>query len=165
LSPQQLAVSSLYNTFAVWREILQGITAFTSLLERPTGKFPFRSNDVYFEDEPNNKAYKTISYPHILIDSDMNDSHITFTGLKEMDYTTRLIIRTEYFAERDSARLMSYMNAIVTYLNANQTTLLNSYGIDGLRITLSRDRDVIAEKELVVGIITLDYKLKLDVEA
>src|SRR3990167_9169253 len=157
---QSLATTSLFNSFKVFREILQGITTFTTVF--PKAKFD--EDGRYFEDEPNPKARSFPGYPVIIIDTDMDDEHIAYKNLKQMNYTTRIIIQTEYSVELDTPRLNSYMNAIADYLNTNQGSLLNSYGIDGIRVTKSRDRDEIAEIQLVVGIITIDYNTKLDVE-
>ena len=156
-----LSASNLYNSFNVFREILQGITAFTTI-------FPgahFEDNDRYFEEEPNTKSRNFIGFPWVVIETTMDDEHISYTNLKQMNCSTNVVIYTEYSVERDTPRLNSYLNAITNYVNTNQTTLLNTYGIVGIRIGKTRERDEIAERQLVVGTLTFDYNLKLDVEA
>ena len=155
---ESITKSNLYNSFAVFREVLKSISALTALSSK------WSSNDRYFEDEPNPKNRNFIGYPYMLIETNLDDEHLTFTGLKQMNFTTNVTIRTEYFAERETARLNSYMNAITNHFNTNQTSLLNTYGLDGIRVSQDRDRDEIAENQLVVGILTFDYNVKLDVE-
>lgn len=157
---ETLTTSNLFNSFAVWREILQGITQFTSL----ETKNRFVQDERYVQDEPNPKARENIDYPYILVRTDYDDNHITFRGLKQMRYTTTVEIRMDYFAEKSANLLDSYMNAIVWYVNLNQDTLSQDYGFDGIQIKKSRDRDEIQERQIVVGTLTFDYVVKLDVE-
>ena len=157
---QTITRSTLNNSFAVFREILTGISAFTTIF--PGARFG--DNDRYFEDEPNVKSRSFIGYPVVIIDTNLNDSIITYKGLKQMNYTTMVTIRTEYDVETTTPRLNSYLNAITNYFNLNQTTLHNTYGIHGLTITKIRDRDEIAERQLVVGVLTFDYNILMDVE-
>lgn len=155
---ETLTKSNLFNGFAVFREILQGISALTSLNSK------WSNNNRYFEDEPNPKAHNFVGYPYMLIETSMDDDFVSYKGLKQMNFSTVVTIRTEYFAERDTARLTSYLNAIADYFNTNQGTLLDRYGLDGIKVSKDRDRDEISEAQLVVGILKFDYNVKLDVE-
>lgn len=157
---QSLARTTLFNSFAVFREILQGITAFTTIFPNAD----FQKDARYFEDEPNTKSKNFIGYPIITIDTDSDDEHISYTGLKQMNFTTRVTIMTDYDVERTTPRLNRYMNAVANHFNLNQTTLLRDYNLDGIRITKARDRDEINEKQLILGILTFDYVVKLDME-
>ena len=156
---QTLTANSSFNHFAVFREIMQGITALTALDSK------WSSNSRYYEDEPNIKSSSDIGYPYMIIETDTDDEHISYKGLKQMNCTTNVTIRTDYTVERPTPHLNAWMNAINDYFNENQGTLLDTYGIDGIRISKARDKDVIAERQIIVGLLTFDYNVKLDVEA
>ncbi len=163
MATETLTTSNLYNNFAVFREILKSISAFTALNSK------FTKDERYFEDEPNTKGRNWVGYPFIVISTEVDDEHITYKGLKQINYSTTVTIYVEYAVETNTGGvnanlLNSYMNAIVDYLNTNQTSLLRDYGIDGLRISRSRDRDELNEQQLVLGILTCEYNVKLDVE-
>lgn len=157
---QTLSSNTIFNSFAVFREILQGISGFTSIFP----KAEFTTNTRYFQDEPRPKSRSFPGYPLIMIDTDMDDERLSYLRAKQMNYTTVISIYTDYDIEHDTPRLNSYINAIVDYMNENQTTLLRTYGIDGIKVRIARDRDEIAEKQLIVGMITVDYVVRMDVE-
>ena len=155
-----ILTSSQTNSFAVFREILQGISAFTSVF----AKAKFTENTRYFEDEPNPKSRSFPGYPVVVIDTDSDDERLAYKNAKQTNFVTRIMIYSDYFAEQNNGFLKSYMDAIIDYFNTNQGSLLRTYGIDEITISKSRDRDEIAEAQLVVGTLTFNYVKRFDVE-
>jgi len=160
---ETLTSSNLYNSFAVFREILQSISAFTVLYKK-AGVYPFTTDERYVEDEPNQKSITFTSTPFIWIDTDVDDEAVCMKNLKRFPMSTIVTIYSDYFIEKDSNLINSYLNAIVDYFNSNQDTLLSTYGINAIHISKSRDRDVISEKQFILGMLTFDYEVLLDVE-
>ncbi len=159
---ESITNSSLFNNFAVFREILQSITAFTSLYTK-SGRTPFTTNARYFEDMPNPKGSSFVGYPIVVIETEASQESLTIKNKKQMMYTTTVSITSDYFVETDSALLNSYLNAIVYWFNNNKNTLRYTYGLWGLSdIDKDRDRDEIAEKQVVVGMLTFNYHVTLD---
>ena len=157
---ESLNKSNISNSFLVWREILKSITAFTTVFP----KADFDKNLKYFEDEPNPKSREFPGYPVIFIDTNIDDDKIAIKNLKKINYDTRISIMTDYFAETSTPRINSYLSALINYLNANQSTLLTSYGIVIDNMSKFRDRDEIAEKQLVIAGLTVSYHTSFDVE-
>jgi len=154
--------ATLFNSFPVFREILKSITAFTVLYNR-RGSTPFTSNDRYFEDEPNVKSSSFPGYPFVLIQTESNQESLTIKNKKQMMYTTTVSIVTDYFIEKDGGTLNSYLNAIVYWFNNNKSTLRWTYGLFGLSdIEMDRERDEVAEKQLVIGTLTFNYHVTMN---
>ena len=161
---ESITKSSLFNSFKVFREILQGISAFTSLYEK-NGTYPFTTNARYFEDEPNVKSSSFPGYPIVVIQTTANQESLTLERKKQMVYTTTLTIQSDYFVEKDNDNLNSYLNAIVHWFNNNKDTLRWTYGLFGLSdIEKDRERDEIGEKQLVNGILVFNYHVTLDMK-
>lgn len=159
---QEITKSTLFNNFAVFREILQSITAFTSLYNR-RGTTPFTTGDRYFEDEPNPKSTTFVGYPLIIIKTESNQESLTIKNKKQMFYTTTVMIQSDYFVEKDSNIMNSYLNAIVHWFNNNKDTVRWTYKLFGMsKIDKDREMDVVAEKQLVVGTLTFNYHVTLD---
>jgi len=156
---------SLFNNFAVFREILQSISAFTVLYIK-SGVYPFTTNARYFEDGPNVKSNSFPGYPIVVIETDANQESLTIKNKKQMMYTTTVSIFSDYFVEKDSNLINSYLNAIVYWFNNNKNTLRWTYGLWGLSdIEMERNREEIDEKQIVVGMLTFNYHVTLDMTA
>jgi len=153
---ETLTSSNLYNSFAVFREILQGITALTDLNSN------FSSDDFYHEDEPNPKTRNFRGYPLMVIDTDVNDEPLTLGGAKKkFPMTTEIEIRTESSAKTDSDgndRSNGYANAIVDYFNTNQPTLYSTYGITQVMIDKERSKEVLHDNKIVIITLTFKYR-------
>ena len=156
---EEITSSKLFNSFAVFRELLTGISALSTLNPR------WAEDKHYYEDLPNTKAINFKGFPFINIDTEMNDEIKSLDGMKQMFYSTTINIYTDYFVEKEIVKLNSYLQAVAYYLNANRETLRNTYDIFNLQITKSRERDSIDQKELVVGSLTLTYTVMLNVNS
>lgn len=159
---EAISNDALFNNFAVFREILQSISAFTVLYNR-RGTYPFTSNARYFEDEPNVKSNSFVGYPIILIQTEADQESLTLKNKKQMMYTTTVSIVSDYFVEKDSNLMNSYLAAIVYWFNNNKSTLRWTYGLWGLSdIQKDRERDEVAEGQVVIGTLTFNYHVTLN---
>lgn len=159
MATETITASTLFNSFAVFREILQGISAFTSIFP----KAEFDENTRYYEDDPHPKGRNFSGYPLIVIKSEMEDKILTLKDKKQMMYTTEVMIYSDSDVEGTTPRINSYMNAIVNYFNSNRDTLRNDYGLFKFKISKERDQEIIADKEFVVGKLTFEYHATLNV--
>lgn len=163
---ESITSSTLFNNFAVFREILQSISAFTSLYQPRSGVYPFTTNALYFEDAPNAKSTSFIGYPVVVIETDASQESLTIKNKKQMMYTTTVTILLDYSAEKDGDFLNDYLNAIVHWFNNNKNTLRYTYGLWGLSdIEMERNREGIDEKQIVMGMLTFSYHVTLDMTA
>lgn len=152
---ETLTESNLYNSFAVFKEILQWITALTTL------KSAFSSDEHYFEDEPNIKSREFSGYPLMLIETEVNDEPLTLGGVKKkFPMTTEIEIRCEYHAR---SNLTAYANAITDYFNTNHVALYVTYGITKVTIDKERYTDIIDDKKLAIIKLTCKYMRILSV--
>ena len=166
---ETLTKTNICNSFGVFREIMQGITALTSISSSDkTNVYPWLSDSHYFEDEPNEKGRDWKGYPVMVIDTEITDERLTLNGAKKkFELVTEIEIRTEYLARTTSAgvdRNNSYADAIINYFNANHaSTIYPTYGITNMTIDKERNIRVIAEKKVVITKLTFRYRRILSV--
>jgi len=155
---ESITSSTLFNSFAVFREIMKGITALSTLHSN------FSKENFYFEDFPNLKATGTFfsGIPFVLVETEMDTNSLTIKDKKQMMYTTVVSIYVDHFVEQDKVKLNSYLNAIANYINANKQTLRWTYGLFNVSISKEREIEVISQKKFVIGKLTFDYNVTLN---
>ena len=152
---ESITKSTLYNSFAVFQELLTGITALSTLNSK------WGEDRSYFEDMPLFKATNFIGLPIMHIETEVETDSLTMVDKKMFPMTTTVSIYTDYHIENTSPKLNSYMNAITNYINTNKSTLRWTYGLYNVTVSKERERDVIHQKDVVVGILTFEYHVTL----
>lgn len=154
---ESITQSTLFNSFAVFREILQGISALTTLNSK------WSEDGRYYEDAPLPKSRNFSGYPLMMIETESEQESLTIKNKKQMMYTTTVSIYTDYYVEKEGGLLNSYMGVIVDWFNKNKNTLRWTYGLFGLSdIETDRETEEIAEKLMVKGTLVFNYHVTMD---
>jgi len=153
---ETITSSTLFNSFSVWREILTGITALSTLNSR------WSKNTYYFEDFPPTKASNFVGFPIIHIETDMDTKSLSIKDKKQMLYVTTLTLYTDEHIEKIKNLLNSYLNEIVYYINVNKQTLRWTYGLFNVNVSKSRVPTVIDQKEMITGVLEISYNVTLN---
>ena len=157
---ESITSSTLFNSFAVFREIFKSITALSTLNSH------WGVSTYYFEDLPNVKAANFVGFPIVIIETSANQESLTIKDKKQMMYITTVTFYTDASIEKEADNLNGYLNAVVYWFNNNKNTLRYTYGLWGLSdIEKIRGIEIIAQKELIAGTLIFNYHVTLNMTA
>lgn len=141
---EAISKSNLINCYEIFREIIQASTL-------PSLNSKFSSDDYYYEFDPLILNRNFDQFPHILIEQSLDDSKIPLSGdYKRFDFVVTISVRMEDHAvsvsgeARATGNINRYVQAIVSYINENQVSLLSDYGIDSPTISVTQAVPVFA---------------------
>lgn len=149
--------SALFNGFAMWREILKGVTALTSANSK------FASNEYYFDFDPLFRGRNFRQFPFVFIEDGFGDEPVVLDGsFRTFKHSSTIHLTLEKLARTN---LRSYATHIMSYLQQNRDTLKGTYGLDDVRCEEAVYDDFEADNKQCVRIsMSFTFMIDIDVE-